>query len=47
MRNITIKGNYKDPSDWKEEEISDRKDIQLESCQVVDRYAHTTKSFSC
>ena len=46
MRNITINGNYKVPSDWKDEEISDRKDIQLESCQVVDRYAPITKSVS-
>ena len=46
MRNITINGNYKVPSDWKDEEISDRKDVQLESCQVVDRYAHITKSIS-
>ena len=37
MRNITINGNYKIPSDWKDEEISNRKDIQLESCQAVDR----------
>ena len=37
MRNITINGNYKIPSDWSEEEMSDRKDIQLESCEAVDR----------
>ena len=37
MRNITIDGNYKIPSDWKEEEISSLKDVQLESCHVVDR----------
>ncbi len=37
MRHITIDGNYKIPSDWKEEEYSSKDDIALESCHVVDR----------
>ena len=37
MRHITIDGNYKLPSDWKDEEISSRDDIVLESCHVTDR----------
>ena len=35
MRHITIDGNYKLPSDWKDEEISSRDDIVLESCHVT------------
>ena len=30
-------GNYKLPSDWKDQEISSRDDIVLESCHVTDR----------
>ncbi len=37
MRRITIDGNYKIPSDWKDEEYSSRDDVALESCLVVDR----------
>ena len=37
MRHITIDGNYKLPSDWKDQEISSRDDIVLESCHVTDR----------
>ena len=37
MRHITIDGNYKLPSDWKETEYSSLDDIVLESCQALDR----------
>ena len=37
MRNITIDGNYKLPSDWTEQEYSSIDDIALEACMVVDR----------
>lgn len=37
MRHITIDGNYKLPGDWKNEEVSSKDDLGLESCMVMDR----------
>ncbi len=37
MRHITIDGNYKRPTDWKEEEYSSPRDVAIGSCQAVDR----------
>ncbi|KYM97578.1 PREDICTED: neurexin-4 [Cyphomyrmex costatus] len=37
MRMISIDGNYKLPTDWKEEEYCCRNEIVFDSCQMVDR----------
>jgi len=37
MRHITIDGQYKLPTDWKKDEISNRDDVIIESCQMHDR----------
>ena len=58
MRVIQIDGNYKLPTDWKEEEYCCKKDIIFDACQMVDRCNpnpckhhgicnQTSKEFSC
>ncbi|XP_051175571.1 neurexin-4 isoform X1 [Leptopilina boulardi] len=37
MRVISIDGNYKLPTDWKEEEYCCKNDIVIDGCQMVDR----------
>ncbi|XP_033223686.1 neurexin-4 isoform X3 [Belonocnema kinseyi] len=37
MRMISVDGNYKLPTDWKDDEYSDKNDIVIDACQMVDR----------
>lgn len=37
MRMISIDGNYKLPTDWKEEEYCCKNEVVFDSCQMIDR----------